>query len=237
MPYMYYFYIDESGDSGNPIGSNKSIMKGSSTYLTLAGIVVDESEKHRVDNKVKELISKYFRSEQLEPNFKLHYNPLIQGKRPPYNQLTKASRFQLSNDVFAIIRRSDCCLLSRAMDLCMRYQGPLKDIDPKAHLLLVLLEDFHDFLEKKKSKGIVVFERLNKREIEKIKRTMLVLRRHKLQKFRLELNNILGDVQFSDPVNEPILQLADFFAYATQKMYVSSKKKMDRWKSIKHKYC
>lgn len=189
-----------------------------------------------MDKEVRDVTAKYFRPEQLDSNFRLHYNPLIQGKHPPYSQLTKSDRFELANDVFAIIGKSNCDLLSRTRRLDVHYQGTLKDVDPKSHLLLAILEDFQDFLEEKKSNGKVMFERFSKREREKLKKTMITLRHHVLLRFNLELKNILGDVQSGEPDKEPILQLADFFAYATQKMYASKNQKIDRWKSIQHKY-
>ena len=52
----------------------------------------------------------------------------------------------------------------------------------------------------------------------------------------VDLNNIVGDIQSGDPLKETILQLADFFAYATQIMYNTNHKKKRRWESIKEKY-
>lgn len=59
-----------------------------------------------------------------------------------------------------------------------------------------------------------------------------------LLRFRhhVELNNIAGKIRDGDPLKEPILQLADFFAYATQFKYRSEGKRSRRWESIKMKY-
>ena len=46
----------------------------------------------------------------------------------------------------------------------------------------------------------------------------------------------MDDIQNGDPLQEPILQLADFFAYATQIKYRTNGKKQRRWKSIMKKY-
>ena len=48
-----------------------------------------------------------------------------------------------------------------------------------------------------------------------------------------ELSNIRGHVENGDPKTHPILQLVDFFAYATWIKSTTSAKSQDRWQSIK----
>lgn len=226
--------MDESGDPGYRIDEIGNVIEGSSKYFTLAGIIVDDAEKDRLDGCIREIISKYFRPDQLDPGFKLHYNPLIQGKSPPYDQLTKMDRIRLADDVFATIRESNCSLLSVTIGLEHYRKKSPRSMDPKAHSMLTMLEMFQKFLATKSSGGFAVDERFNKRERKKMEYVMRNLTGRRYH--RPELGNVRGSIRDGDPAKAPILQLADFFAYATQKMHDTGWQKADRWKSIRRKY-
>ncbi len=61
-------------------------------------------------------------------------------------------------------------------------------------------------------------------------RQMLALKHY------VEIDNIRGDIQNGNPLKDPVLQLADFFAYATQEMYRTNGDRSRRWDSIREKY-
>lgn len=69
---MYYLYIDESGDSGDYLDESNKIIEGSSKYFTLAGIIVDDTLKIDLDNKINSISDKYFSTISLPKNFKIH---------------------------------------------------------------------------------------------------------------------------------------------------------------------
>ena len=228
-------YIDESGDIGDYLDKNDQIIEGSSQFFTLAGIIVNEDEKEKVENKTNEIIDKYFDRKSLDKNFKLHYHPL-RNKRFPYNKLSDRMRKQLADDVFDIIKEFECILLSVTINLkyyCRKYDIPA---DPQAYAMLIILERFQDFLEEENREGKVIYERFNKKTRKKVERTILKLR--KVSRFRhyKELNNVRGHVENGDPKIHPILQLVDFFAYAVWLKGTTHSRKKDRWDSIKHKY-
>lgn len=231
----HYLYIDESGDSGDYLNKNNQIIKGSSQFFTLAGIIVNKDEQRKVENETNKMIDKYFARESLDENFKLHYHPL-RNKRYPYNQLSDGMRKQLADDVFDIIKNSDCILLSVTIDLerhCRKYGIPA---DPQAYAMLIMLERFQDFLEENNGEGRAIYERFNKKARKKVERTIKGLREVLRFRHYKELSNIRGHVENGDPKIHPILQLADFFAYAVWIKSTTSSKSKDRWESIKHKY-
>ena len=101
--------------------------------------------------------------------------------------------------------------------------------------MLIMLERFQGFLTEQNSDGQAIYERFNKQERKKIESTMMRLQTLLPMRYRVELSNIKGRVKSGDPKQEPILQLTDFFAYATQKKCID-KAKRRRWESIKDNY-
>ena len=100
-----------------------------------------------------------------------------------------------------------------------------------------MLERFQDFLASRASQGIVIYERINRTERKRLKGAMKGLKRMQApHSHPAELKNIVGGIRSGDPREESILQLADFFAYATHSRYRSNGTKQDRWKSVKEKY-
>ena len=108
--------------------------------------------------------------------------------------------------------------------------------DPKAYAMFLMLERFQDFLASKGSQGTVLYERFNKKERKKVETTMKMLKEQLKSRRYVDLSNIVGNIRNGDPLKEPILQLADFFAYATQIKYRTNDEKKYRWDSIKEKY-
>ena len=231
----YYLYIDESGDMGNYINKNDQIIKGSSQFFTLAGIIVCDDEQKNMEDKTNNMIDRYFDRGSLDKNFKLHYHPL-RNKRAPYDQLSDEMRKQLVDDVFNIIKKSDCFLLSVTIDLERYYRKYDNPVNPQAYAMLIMLERFQDFLEEKNGEGKAIYERFNKKTRKKVEYAMEELRVSLRLRHYKELSNIRGHVANGDPKIHPILQLVDFFAYVVSIRRTSNFKKEDRWQSIKHNY-
>ena len=233
---MYYLYIDESGDAGDHLDKEGNVINGSSKFFTLGGIVVHENQVEVMDLAVNDIIEKYFKKIELPKNFKLHYHKLRHG-RYPFSELPKEVRKQLADDVFNIIKETECTLLSVTIDLdrhCKRYKENASD--PMAYSMLIMLERFQDFLEETNDEGIAIYERFNQRLRRKVEYTWkwlkfaLSLRHHK------ELDNIKGHVKNGDPKIYPILQISDFFAFSVWIKRTTGGELSDRWNSIKHKY-
>lgn len=232
---MYYLYIDESGDAGDYLDKNYKVVEGSSKFFTLAGVIVSYDEKDRLDSAVRSIIDKHFNQTQLPEKFKLHYHPL-RNRRHPYDKLSDKQRKQLADDVFNTIKESSCALLSVTINLehhCKKYGIPA---NPQAYAMLIMLERFQDFLEEKNETGKAIYERFNKKARKKVERTISGLREVLRFRHYKEPSSIRGHVENGDPKTHPILQLVDFFAYATWIKSTTSAKSQDRWQSIKDKY-
>ena len=231
---MFRLFIDESGDTGRYRDDDNQIIKGSSKFFTLAGIIVNENEESKLNKTIEELIDKYLSSIYLPAKFKLHYHPLKHNLYP-YDHLSSAQRNNLIDDVFAIIRESTCTLLSVTINLDYHYQRYIKPANPTAYALLIIQERFQDFLEENKDVGETIYERFNKKARKKAQYTMKELQ--KWLKFRhyRKLDNIRGHIKNGDPNISPVLQLADFFAHVTW-MKSTINNSQQRWNSISHKY-
>ncbi len=235
MLLLYRLYIDESGDLGDYLDENYQVIDGSSRFFTLAGIIASDNEKEALDDAVGLTIDKYFKDIQLPERFKLHYHPL-RNSCYPYDRLSDMQRRRLADDVFDMIRESDCVLLSVTIDLkhhCKRYSIPA---DPQSYAMLIMLERFQDFLEEHGGTGEAVYERLNKKARKKAERVMAGLREVLRFRHHKELSSISGRIINGDPKKHPILQLADFFAYAVWIRSTTGKRSEERWQSVKDKY-
>ncbi len=233
---MYHLFIDESGDAGDHLDKDGKVIEGSSKYFTLGGIIVHESLVKNINQKIDCIIEKYFKNIQLPKNFKLHYHKLRHG-RFPYSELSHEKRKQMSDEVFDIIKESECTLLSVTINLdrhCDRYKE--KAANPMAYSMLIMLERFQDFLEDVDDEGIAIYEQFNHRLRRKVEHTWNWLKGALSFRHHKELDNIRGHVKNGDPKTDPILQVSDFFAFSAWTKVTSSNKRSDRWNSIKHKY-
>ncbi len=227
-------YIDESGDPG-PYVKDRPKYKNSSAFFTLAGIIVPDADVGEVEKQIQSVIKKYLKPKVLAPDFKLHYHDLIQGASQ-YSIISGESRLRLADDIFNIIIQSPCTLLSVTLDLDAHYKQYIEPAHPKEYTMLMMLERFQDFLVDEKSTGSVIYERFTHADRARVQRGMRMLRWALSRRHHVELNNILGNIKSGEPADHPILQLADFFAYAVQIKAVSNNEKQNRWKSIKSKY-
>lgn len=231
---MHYLYIDESGDEGRYLDRDGNFIEGSSKCFTSAGIIVEKSLVPAFNAEHNNLISKYFSKIRLPGNFKLHYSPLRTNKFP-YNQISDKDKRGLETDVFDIINRLDCALLSVTINLHAHYERYERPVSPRAYSLLLLLERFQYFLEDSSSQGIAIYERFNAKMRKKVMLETKWLQNYPKFAIPTKLNNIHQHIKYGDPTKEPILNLADFFAYLPFtyriKMQIPT-----HFKSIEHKY-
>lgn len=231
---MYTFYIDESGDPGKYEVNNRTI-RGSTKHFTLAGIIVQDRLIDTINIRIQHLVQQYFELISLDDKFKLHCYPLAQN-RPPYDQLSAKERLHLMDNVFRIIRDSPCLLLSVTINLKKYFQKGYQYENPKAYAMLLVLERFQRFLRLNYSMGNAIYERFSSRDRRKIKKAIADLDGPLRIPYYDDIIGMLNNMQDGDPTNEPILQLADFCAYATFTKHESNCRKQDRWESIKQKY-
>lgn len=153
-----------------------------------------------------------FNNVSLPSNFKLHYFELREA-RPPYNQLSKEDRHEIANKVFRTIANIDCKLLSITLDIhnhCIKYSRPF---GPRAYALFLMLERFQYFLEDNNESGEAVYERYNSRVRKNVELLHAHLKDSPSFPQYTNFSNIVGSIKDGDPLLEPVLQFADFFAY------------------------
>ncbi|MCA9820868.1 MAG: DUF3800 domain-containing protein [Nitrosarchaeum sp.] len=231
---MYYLYIDESGDIGDYRDANDNIIPGSSKYFTLAGIIVNDETRIAFEEELDKLLTETFDGIELPECFKLHYQELRQ-RYPPYDQIDDVFRWNISDSIFKWIENAECWLLSVTIDLD-KHCKYTKPADPRAYSLLLILERFQYFLQEKADTGIAIYEKFNAKMRKKAEAEQKWLQ--KIPKFPVPTNlNLLKEkVRNGDPVKEPMLQIADFFAYAPWIKQMSNGQATDRFYQILPKY-
>jgi Protein of unknown function (DUF3800) len=228
-------YIDDCGDEGDWKGI-QTTKGGSSRIFTLGGIIVNSTERHLFSIKLQEIITEFFTGIVLPVNFKLHYVELREAKVFPYVILEGLTRKALADRVFDAIKSINCSLISISIDLenhCKKYLYPVK---PRAYALYLMLERFQYFLLDYNRTGYTVYERYNPFIKRQVKYTHdYFIKNVSFPKY-VNFDNILGGIMNGDPVSEPILQFADFFAFAPYKKHESKGRYRDRYDQIRNKY-
>ena len=208
-----YLYIDESGIPDNPLDENGNQKLRTPRVFCLGGIIVNDEQKQFLESEHKRLLDDYFKGLELEPNFKLHYNPLRMG-HTPYAIIGRENSQKLEREIFSILKKSNAKLISFTLDLIGHYQYyATRPLNPLAYGLIIMFERLISYA---KNNGVdtasIIYELFDKGLKE------LVHREHKFiqgTKFRtnLKLDEIIKHIENGDPSKEPILQFADFWAY------------------------
>lgn len=231
---MFELFIDESGYVQNYRANTHHIPDNK--YFVLGGIIVEQSNKHQLEDIMKEIIQDNFGHLELNENFKLHYNKLRQAKTFPYDQLTGEEKKKISDRVFDAINTCDCTLVSAQIDLDYIYKKYIYKIHQRIMALNFITERFEYFLRENQDTGQIVHEyvtvELNKKMQTNYGKLHLT---HNLSK-KIEFENVNKKINFAKVKKEPILQFSDFFAYSILIRAKSNREKQDRWVSICDNY-
>jgi len=231
---MFELFIDESGYVQNYRPNTHHLRDNK--YFVLGGIIVEQSNKHQLENIMKEIIQDNFGHLDLGENFKLHYNKLRQAKTHPYENLTREEKIKISDRVFDAINTCDCTLLSAQIDLDYIYRRYVNEIHQRVMALNFITERFEYFLRDHNDTGQIIHEyvtvELNKEMQTNYGKLHLT---HNLPK-KIEFDNVNKKIIFAKVAKEPILQFCDFFAYSVLSRAKSGGEKQDRWLSICDNY-
>jgi Protein of unknown function (DUF3800) len=233
---LYNIYIDESGDEGfYPIEQLPTVIGGSSRFFSLGGIIVDERDNYSFKKDLDSIISDFFNGITLPQDFELHYFDLRAG-RSPFHLLNREDRLAIADRVFSIIKSRDCKLVSITIDLLKHYAKYSKPYTPRSYALFLIQERFQYFLEDHNETGYAIYEGY----VSRVQKSVALFHKHfhtnpSFPKFT-DFKNITHETRNGNPLLEPILQMADFFANIPWIKCTSKEKKVRRWNEIKHKY-
>lgn len=233
---MYHLYLDESGDDGDYLDSNGIIIPGSSRYLVVGGILIEDVKIKDFDQRLNDLLDKYFTRNgiSLPNNFKLHCTDLKKGIKPPYNQLTKTEIQELTDDVFNVVITLDCSLIVASLDIqkhCNKYNDR---INPKAYMLFICYEKLEQIRNNANISAEVIYEEFN--QIRKKINDEI----QKLLSFNFpnpqNLRDIEKHVKSGKQNQHSGLQFADFIANATWFHRTQPNQINDRFKAFHQKF-
>ncbi len=114
---------------------------------------------------------------------------------------------------------------------CKNYSIPA---DPMAYTLYLLLERFQYFLEDYHGMGKAIYERFNSKLQKKVELVHKEFSKNPNFPKPTNFIRVIGNVINGDPIEHPILQFADFFAYVpwVKCRYARTR----RYNQIIHKY-
>ena len=209
----YFCYIDESGDSANPIDSNGDQILRSSLVYTIAAILVDEKTKLSMEKEHEKIIKEYFGGVDLPSNFYLHYNELRQNEFP-YNTLKGNKKLCLTVDIFKVIQKSQCVLFSSTLDLESHYKQYSMPIHPQVYTLTTFLERLLSYMNQNNIKSVhVEYERFNHSLRDNCIKKYEEIKKYTNFRTKLNVSEALKLISNGDPCISKILQFADFWAF------------------------
>ncbi len=218
---MQILYLDASGDPGEYKQKN-------SKHFALVGIAVTPELSYSISREIRSIINLHF--EGLNPDERpkeLHYNHLIQTKYP-YNKINARA---LADDVFQIILKSDVTLFAMIINKEQHYSKYVRPWPVREVALEAMINRFERFLRRKNDIGMMVYDS----ESPFINKTLTEL----FEGFKKDgtafvyPEHILDTVFFAPSETAPMLQVADFCAYAFFSKYEHNK--MERYDQIKSK--
>jgi hypothetical protein len=233
---LYTLYLDESGDEGNFDTDQEEGKGGSSRYFTLGGIIVDDSIVPEFRKRMDEILLKYFPNIDYFDKFKLHYTDLRES-RYPFDKMAGIKKKEIADEIFNTVNSIDCFLLSVTIDLydhCKKYSHrmPLK---PRAFSLILIKERYQYFLKEKGSRGRIIYEEYDCSLRKQVKFGYDYLNQIGFY-FYTTLENIEGDIIDGDPLEEVVLQFADFTVYPAYRFCKSHNRDRRRFDEISNKY-
>lgn len=209
---MYYLFLDESGDDGDYYNPQGQVIKGSSKWITVAGIAVEDTDIIDFQWSYDSILDRYFiqKGITLPPNFKLHYAELKRNK-PPYDQLHFDDRCALVHEMFSTVTQNNCQLISCSIDIanhCSKYAYP---VNPKAYALLICYERFEYFKQQFNTTGKVIYEEFN-HERKRINKALKDLLSYNAFPNPTQLQSFGQNITSGKPCQYPVLQFSDFIA-------------------------
>ena len=223
---MYYLFLDESG------------VEGSSKFLTIGGIIVNDNDKYDFEKGYECIISTHFNF-SLPKNFKLHYEELRNSHTRKNESIYKKMsphRKQIADEIFNQIKTINCKLLSVSINIKNHFEKYRYPENIYGYALYLLLERFQYFLNENNQNGRIIYERYSDRLRHKVHSAHKSFKNNSNFPNYTDFRNILGDIEKGNPYSEPMLSFADFFVYAPWIKCESCCKKSRRYEEIKHKY-
>ena len=105
---MYFFYIDESGNTGRDLDSPEQPIHW------LIGVGVEATRLPSVERDLRDLARHYCPTEARDPDFEFHGSAIFHGRRP-FDHLTPQKRVDLYDQLLSVVPRHDVKVFVRGI--------------------------------------------------------------------------------------------------------------------------
>ena len=105
---MYFFYIDESGNTGRALDSPEQPIHW------LIGVGVEATRLPSVERDLRDLARHYCPTEARDPDFEFHGSAIFHGRRP-FDHLTPQKRVDLYDQLLSVVPRHDVKVFVRGI--------------------------------------------------------------------------------------------------------------------------
>ena len=209
-------YLDASGDYG---WKPPSI----STWYTMAGIILTETQHNNCTKRAKEILKKYIPDKLADSSLKhyeLHYTDIIHGNNI-FKEMNKEKRLNIVKDVFDLLLEINAPIIATSINkiqLCKCYKKPYHPMELVFRSLLHKLSMYCG--NKKKNAGVVyddegITDYVNKIRLmqawKKYGSTIQGREYDPIYKNQLEY---VKELKFHSSYSDVGIQLADFIAGA-----------------------
>jgi len=227
-------YIDESGNT-------VSFQEDGTKILVLAGCIISEEDKIRIECKFREIKEKYYFNADIEikSNFLRYANPDILGIDSPIKLHSREKYDALEKDITEFLKEININLISIVIDK-KAYWERYPAQNPYDAAYIFLLERFQAFLEYKNSLGLCIIDpregTVEKKHIDKELDKVHNLVRWTDDGFWKKCPRIIERILFSSSDLTVGIQICDLYCYPIFNIFEYNKKKGDYWRFDKLSY-
>ena len=147
---MYFLYIDESYERRTK-------------YLVLGGFIINESDWNNLNEMIRSLKKKYFKSETINLKAIRRKN---YDKDENYISLTNQERMDFNEELYTILSRTEFTYMACLIDKDKMERSDKKFIFRMAYSFLI--QRFHFFVQENDQRGLIIMDESKSPEIKSL---------------------------------------------------------------------
>lgn len=230
---MKLLYVDESGDT-------IPISQGGKNFFVLTGSIIDEKDFIPIENRLRELKSKYYKNPDIE--FKSYFvrnaNPDIADRKSPLKLHDREKYNELEADLTTFLQEIDVTNISVVIDKA-EFWKQFPSQNPYTTAYVFLIERFNKYLEGVDGLGMVIIDpregQVEKAFIGDHLRDVHATMRLRAPYFTgrsSKTGRVIERLLYSSSEDTIGIQIADMYCYPVFHIYEYNKKAKDYWRYI-----
>ncbi|HRY52653.1 MAG TPA: DUF3800 domain-containing protein [Candidatus Portnoybacteria bacterium] len=211
---MYFFYLDEAGNSGfNLDDLNQPIH-------FVSGVSIHLDKIQEIEKKINALFAGFLPYSQ-NYDFEFHGVDVFEGKKY-FKNFKCGPRLNVFSEFLKIAQEGDVKFFSQGINKKRHKEKYIRPYHPHNVAFMYLIEKLEIFLSKKKAHGIVIMDKCKETEQDIINDFRYYKNSGtKYGSFKREIDHFIDNVFYVESYNSLLLQLSDMLNYIHSSSYVN----------------